>query len=190
MSDRICYCGKAILLVFRKLRSRKTARSPNLHFFGCDVAPNHASSSGKRFQMTSCELLSPKSLPIFCLLNLHILCRNWHLAMVWCEFRISIKCQICEFVRRCVTFGWALGGILLVDPEKCCTVVDFWAEKSLTSHASFNLSRIAAVSLPSRCRIAAFSLPPAAVSLPDRCRPLLSRCRPASGSLGGRPFDG
>ena len=169
MSDRICYCGKANLLVFRKLRSSVTARSQIEQFCGSVVAANHASSSGKRFQMTSCELLPPKSLRIFCLLNLHILCRNWHLAMVWCEFRISIKCQICEFVRRCVTFGWALGGILLVDPEKCCTVVDFWAEKSLTPHASFNLSRIAAVSLPdrcflaaARCRLAAGSLPPAA----------------------------
>ena len=105
MSDRICYCGKANLLVFRKLRSTVTARSQIEQFCGSDVAPNHASSSGKRFRMTSCELLSPKSLPIFRLLNLHILCRNWLLAVVWCEFRISIKCQICECVRRCATFG-------------------------------------------------------------------------------------
>ena len=139
MSDRICYCGKALLLVFRKLRSRMTVRLQSVQFFGFGVAPNHASSLGKRFEMTSCELLPPKSFPIFCLLNLHILCRNWLLTVVWCEFRISIKCQICEFVRRCVTFGWALGGILLAGPEKCCTVVDFWAATSLTPHASFNL---------------------------------------------------
>ena len=139
MSGRICYCGNANLLVFRKLRSRKTARPQIEQICGPDDAPNHAGSSGKRFLMTWCELLPPKSLRIFCLLNLHILCRNWFLVIVWCEFRISTKWQICESARGCATFGWALGSPLRAGPEKCCTVVDFWAETSLTPHASFNL---------------------------------------------------